>query len=221
VAITNHLGSGQLGSAFEMTLELKDGQTRNIVGKVLNVGDEATMLQEAHWMDLTRGHPSFIEFYGTFRDGSGPPGKLFLLMEKMDKTYDTLQRKGGFRPPPGARRVAEETTSPIVNKGNIENLLVGMQHLHSLDLLHTDIKRDNLFIKNNKMYLGDLGNVTPLSKIDETKEVQTVQQDIQSLGGALLSVSKAVDPTMVSFLERLRDGHFKTANEAIASLNSL
>lgn len=145
--IVNRLGMGGAGSVF-IARNMDDGSTCAL--KVLRPeNDEFEEIQKRFVREIavaeTFDSPYVIQFYGC---GLGEDGVLYYTMEQVDwgSLRDLLDARGSI-----PWQDAVECAIQIAR---------GLDHLHSRNVIHRDLKPDNVFLsEDGHLKLGDFGLV--------------------------------------------------------------
>lgn len=110
-------------------------------------------------------HPNIIPLLDVFEHTK----KLFVILKYAEQgdLFDVIHQQGRF--------------SDARAKQTLGMLCSALQHLHSLQILHRDVKPENVFVgEDNVVYLGDFGLAEDLT--DETVDIQ---QRRRTAGGSL------------------------------------
>ena len=148
------LGRGGMGEVYEGRQRLAGGHERRVAIKMLRRDfahdSEYVELFEREALtalDKCEGHPNLLAAYDYRIAADGRP---YLVMEYIDgSSVDVLIRASSSRELPAtyARRIVFDT-------------LIALDHLHQHNLLHRDIKPDNILVSRSGMVkLADFGVV--------------------------------------------------------------
>lgn len=96
------------------------------------------------------GHPNLVKFYKAWEEN----GYLYIQTELCDCSLSEFLENN------------HDISEPMV-WNFLTDLLSALKHLHDRDLIHLDIKPDNIFISKDGLFkLGDFGLVVEASEID-------------------------------------------------------
>uniref|UniRef100_A0A915DBR9 non-specific serine/threonine protein kinase n=1 Tax=Ditylenchus dipsaci TaxID=166011 RepID=A0A915DBR9_9BILA len=171
----------------------------------LNSADRRTKLQEVQRHELLPPHPNLVKFIKAWEE----KGRLYIQTELCQRSLDDIAR-------------TQHEIEEMVIWQYLIDLLLAVQHLHSHDLLHVDIKPANIFVTNDGVCkLGDFGLVFDLNKDDPSDAVEgdskylakevlndkpTKAADIFSLGMTILELATDLDlPNNGVFWHELRE----------------
>ncbi|RUS72823.1 hypothetical protein EGW08_019416 [Elysia chlorotica] len=145
--VIKKLGSGNFGTAFLC----KDRKCNNEfkVLKEISVGDlqpdeTVDAMHEARLLSKLN-HPGIVKFHDSFIDG-----EFFCIVTEYCEGGDLDHRITDFKK--SGKSIDEKT----VLSWTIQ-LLLAVQYMHSRRVLHRDLKTRNIFIRNNRMKIGDFG----------------------------------------------------------------
>lgn len=144
-----HIGSGSFGSTFKY-IRVSDGKEVciKISNNVFDESERKQIEKEATILQQIR-HPNIIQYYESFWDNN----KFCLVMELADDNslLDKIRLNVDF------------TEIQIMNI--LDQILNGLQYLHSKKIVHRDLKPDNiLFMKNGQVKICDFGFSTHIDK---------------------------------------------------------
>mmetsp|Transcript_15198 Transcript_15198/g.59468 ORF Transcript_15198/g.59468 Transcript_15198/m.59468 type:complete len:350 (+) Transcript_15198:60-1109(+) len=112
---------------------------------------------EARIMQAAGQHPNICEYYGLYSQH----GRMFLAMQHCD--MDLFSH--AFPSPMKGPSLSEPQAMNI-----FAQIILGLEHLHSKNIVHCDIKLENIFIRSNgQAVIGDYG----LSKRYDPNSVRT------------------------------------------------
>ena len=147
------LGGGTFGAVYVVTRKT-DGA--RFVAKEVNLADEKnreSAMKEVHILERIN-HPRIVRLLGSYRER----GLLVIVMEHCDAgdlRHLLLGRQGELLPEEDVWKYFLQTA-------------MGLQHLHSLRIIHRDVKSQNLFLtKQGGVKIGDFG----LSRLIGPKEM--------------------------------------------------
>lgn len=161
--ILSELGSGGFGRVFECeNLTTKKKMAMKIIPKTKAIDGEreVTMLREIRKLDLRKNN--LIEFTDSFTYNED----ICIVFEKLDLSLFHLMEARGFKP---------LDFSEI--RAITEQMLVALAALKSINVVHTDIKPDNILLVNHQLEpfrvkLIDFGLATPVTKLKRGTVVQ-------------------------------------------------
>jgi len=140
-APTDLLGSGAYAKVFKC--QDKSGNIRAL--KQFFTGDKSVMEREVEVHRQIGKHPNAVEMLEAV-DVEGQPGWKMIVMELANgqELGDMLGQRG---------KLSEAEAKPI-----FKQLVNVIQHLHSKNVLHRDLKPDNIFVGPNGVQLIDFGS---------------------------------------------------------------
>uniref|UniRef100_A0A915L2G0 Membrane-associated tyrosine- and threonine-specific cdc2-inhibitory kinase n=1 Tax=Romanomermis culicivorax TaxID=13658 RepID=A0A915L2G0_ROMCU len=179
--IEEELGSGSFGQVFKVRSKI-DGKlyaVKKSLNQFRGAVDRAEKLDEVKKHEQLPHHPNLVRFIRAWEE----KGWLYIQTELCK---DSLNKY--------ADKYHDFPESTI--KNYLVDLLLAVKHLHDHDLIHLDIKPENIFIAySGVLKLGDFGLVTDLSAI--TSGTKTIPEgDCKYLAPELLTdapVGKHVD----------------------------
>ena len=151
--VRERLGAGAYGAVFRAQTSDRLGRSVAIKVPYQQALADDDLLTEAHTWLRASGHPNVVpvlsaDFY-VVRDQQGQPvQQLFALVSEFIDG-GTLRSLVKFRSGQGLP-VAEAATL-------VEGVLAGLEHLHSRNILHRDLKPDNILIQAGHPRLTDFG----------------------------------------------------------------
>lgn len=112
---------------------------------------------EARIMQAVGSHPNVCEFYGLYSQH----GRMFLAMQHCDQDLFSY----AFPSPMKGPSITESQAMSV-----FAQVILGLEHLHSKNIVHCDVKLENIFIRaTGEAVLGDFG----LSKRFDPSSVRT------------------------------------------------
>ncbi|XP_054724685.1 LOW QUALITY PROTEIN: membrane-associated tyrosine- and threonine-specific cdc2-inhibitory kinase-like [Uloborus diversus] len=188
------LGSGSFGEVFKVRCK-EDGQLyaiKRAKDKFCGKSDRDRKLQEVLKHELLPGHPNCVRFYKAWEERQ----HLYIQTELCSCSLSQYAERN--------HTIPEQTVWNF-----LVDLLLAVKHLHDHNLVHLDIKPDNIFITNDRTCkLGDFGIVLDLSKSDVTDAIEgdpryiapelmqgvfSKPADIFSLGITILELASDLD----------------------------
>ena len=137
--ISKHLKSGGFGNVYEIRFRVP-GASQDIsiaLKQIRKASGRFVPEREIFMLNLFNGHPRFIRYYGAF---VGHYGEAILALEKMD---------------------GDISSSTIQYSDQMFlDLTDGLSALRQFNIFHGDIKPENILVKNNRFYIGDLGGAS-------------------------------------------------------------
>ncbi|KJH51886.1 kinase domain protein [Dictyocaulus viviparus] len=207
--IDRKLGQGSFGEAFAVYCK-EDGK-RYAVKRALDAfrssADRALKLREVQKHELLPKHINLVQFYKAWEEN----GRLYILTELCERSL--LDYCNEFH------------TLPENEIWNIfMDLLMAVDHLHSNDLLHVDIKPENIFLTKDKVCkLGDFGLIFDLKNDtaytpeegdakylapEVLNSCPTKAADVFSIGITILEVTTDIDlPSRGDTWHQIRSGN--------------
>ncbi|XP_067938018.1 membrane-associated tyrosine- and threonine-specific cdc2-inhibitory kinase-like isoform X2 [Watersipora subatra] len=193
--IEKKIGSGSFGDVYQVRSK-EDGRqyaVKRSRERFKGDLDRKRKLEEVSKHELLPEHPHCVKFYRAWEERQ----HLYIQTELCDSNLGSL-----------AERQHEIPEKVIWNY--LIDLLMAVKHLHDHELIHMDIKPDNIFIaKDGTCQLGDFGLILDLSKNKEISEAQegdpkylapellqgkfTKAADIFSLGITILELASDLD----------------------------
>lgn len=177
--IEEKIGSGSFGDVFKVKSR-EDGNYYAVkVSKEKFKGraDREERLNEVRKHEQLPKHEHLVELFCAWEEKQ----RLFIQTELCTTSLSTLADNN--------HEIPEETIW-----GYLVDLLKAIDHLHSNDLIHLDIKPDNIFIsQDSKCKLGDLGLVYDVRNNDES--IEATEGDPKYLASEVIQgiYSKAAD----------------------------
>nr|CAD2148267.1 unnamed protein product [Meloidogyne enterolobii] len=188
------LGRGDFGEVVSVRSK-DDGKAYAIkcaIEVYRNIADRREKLQEVLKHEMLPPHPNLVHFFKAWEE----KGRLYIQTELCARSLDDVARE------------RHEIGEPEIWYYLID-ILMALEHMHSHDLIHVDIKPSNIFITSDGICkLGDFGLVFDLNK-DDPKNVMegdgkylaaevlndkpTKAADIFSLGMTILELATDLD----------------------------
>lgn len=152
--IKEKLGSGSFGDVYKVNSKL-DGQDYAVkVSRDTFRGksDRESKLQEVAKHEQLPKHANLVEFYKAWEEKQ----RLYIQTELCDTSLEYKIHKHHNFP-------------ENIVWNYLADLLMALEHLHKHELVHLDIKPENIFItKGDVCKLGDFGLVVDLTKVKIT-----------------------------------------------------
>uniref|UniRef100_A0A4X2M2I4 Protein kinase domain-containing protein n=1 Tax=Vombatus ursinus TaxID=29139 RepID=A0A4X2M2I4_VOMUR len=136
--ITETIGKGTYGKVFKV-LNKKNGQKAavKILDPVHDIDEEIEA--EYHILKALSDHPNVVKFYGMyFKKGKKNGDQLWLVLELCNGGSVTDLVKGLLK---RGKRMSELIIAYILHEA-----LMGLQHLHSNNTIHRDVKGNNILL---------------------------------------------------------------------------
>uniref|UniRef100_T1JYP1 Membrane-associated tyrosine- and threonine-specific cdc2-inhibitory kinase n=1 Tax=Tetranychus urticae TaxID=32264 RepID=T1JYP1_TETUR len=150
--IEKKIGSGSFGNVYKC-ISKDDGKYYAIKKsreRYKGKSDRDRRLQEVAKHEQLPGHPNLVKFYKAWEEN----GYLYIQTELCDCSLSEFLE------------INHDIAEPMV-WNFLADLLSALKHLHERDLIHLDIKPDNIFISKDGLFkLGDFGLVVKASEID-------------------------------------------------------
>ncbi|GFU29466.1 membrane-associated tyrosine- and threonine-specific cdc2-inhibitory kinase [Nephila pilipes] len=192
--IISKIGSGSFGDVFKVKC-IEDGDfyaIKKAKQKYTGKADRERKLQEVQKHEQLPNHPNCVKFYKAWEEQQ----ILYIQIELCKYSLSQYAEEN--------HNITENTIWNF-----LIDLLLAVKHLHDHDLIHLDIKPDNIFIsKSNICKLGDFGLVLDLSKPDTSDANEgdprylapelmdgkfTKAADVFSLGITILELASDLD----------------------------
>jgi len=144
--ITGVLGEGKFSTIYEANDPVIG---RTVALKVMQDPNLASRLRaEGHTLEKMTGHPHILSIYDSGTDNSGENGSLdYLVLERCDGSFRNLIDN----------RSQQKWRDSV---GLTIDVLEGLQALHEKDIIHKDIKPENLLLNKGSVRIGDFSLVT-------------------------------------------------------------
>jgi len=204
--VTGRLGQGSFGEVVSVRSN-EDGKmfaVKCALDLYRNMSDRRSRLQEVQKHELLPQHPNLVRFIKAWEER----GRLYIQTELCKRSLDDIAREH------------HEIHEPEIWHYLID-ILMAINHLHSFDLLHVDIKPANIFVTSNGICkLGDFGLVFDLNRDDPSNlcegdskylaaevlnDKPTKAADIFSLGITILELATDLElPTNGVFWHEIR-----------------
>lgn len=188
------IGSGSFGDVFKVKCIEDDNfyAVKRAKQKFAGRADRERKLQEVQKHEQLPYHPNCVRFFAAWEE------QLILYIQIELCKYSLSQ-------------YADENHNipESIVRNFLIDLLLAVEHLHDHNLVHLDIKPDNIFIsKHNICKLGDFGLILDLSKSDTSDAIEgdpryiapelmrgvfTKAADIFSLGITILELASDLD----------------------------
>ena len=193
--IEEKIGAGCFGTVYKVRSK-EDGKLYAVkiaTERYRGLSDRKEKLEEVRKHQFLLPHTNCVRFYQSWEDS----GRLYQKFELCQKSLMDISEEKHDLP-----------ESQIWDY--LIDLLLAVQHLHDHDLIHMDIKPENIFIGMDGICkLGDFGLVIDLAKMDSSKVVEgdprylasellterkfTKAADIFSLGVTILELATDLD----------------------------
>jgi membrane-associated tyrosine- and threonine-specific cdc2-inhibitory kinase len=202
------IGSGHFGTVYRARWKYDNKYYAIKKSKLIfkSKNDRERRLQEVAKHENLPKHPNLVEFIQAWEEKL----HLYIQFELCECTLAEYIEKHPYIP--------EKTVWSF-----LADLLMGLAHLHDHNLIHLDIKPENIFIKDGICKLGDFGLVYDLNNSSSTYEategdpkymaqelmsgIFTKSADIFSLGITILEISCDLDlPSCGDGFHLLRSG---------------
>jgi len=139
------IGHGSYGKVYKVLGRL-DGceyAIKRSSKSLLEEKDERLFINEVAAMAAAGSHPNIVRYYSAWMESS----RMSIQMELCEGALGNMLRAG--------RTFTHEEILDVFVQLN-----AAVQHLHSLDIVHMDIKPDNVFVRGGVYKLGDFGNAS-------------------------------------------------------------
>ncbi|GFU89051.1 membrane-associated tyrosine- and threonine-specific cdc2-inhibitory kinase [Trichonephila clavipes] len=160
--IISKIGSGSFGDVFKVKC-IEDGNfyaVKRAKQKFAGKADRERKLQEVQKHEQLPYHPNCVRFYAAWEEQQ----ILYIQIELCKYSLSQYADEN--------HNITETTVWNF-----LIDLLLAVKHLHDHNLVHLDIKPDNIFIsKYNICKLGDFGLVLDLSKLLKHNSLQQSDQ---------------------------------------------
>jgi len=193
--IEEKIGAGCFGTVYKVRSK-EDGKLYAVKiarEKYRGLSDRKEKLEEVRKHQFLLPHTNCVHFYQSWEDS----GRLYQKFELCQKSLMDISEEKHDLP-------------ESLIWSYLVDLLLAVQHLHDHDLIHMDIKPENIFIGMDGICkLGDFGLVIDLAKMDSSKAVEgdprylatevlgerkfTKAADIFALGVTILELATDLD----------------------------
>lgn len=194
-AIEEKIGAGCFGTVYKVRSK-EDGKLYAVKiarERYRGLSDRKEKLEEVRKHQFLLPHSNCVRFYQSWEEH----GRLYQKFELCQKSLmDVSEEK-------------HDLPESLI-WSYLVDLLLAVQHLHDHDLIHMDIKPENIFIGIDEICkLGDFGLVIDLAKMDSSKAVEgdprylatevlrdrkfTKAADIFALGVTILELATDLD----------------------------
>jgi hypothetical protein len=133
------LGEGSFGHVFEVADGADTYAAKYYKHVKSDFGVEQNTMNELSVLTLCN-HPNIIKIKETYIPKEGTEIVIYMDIMESFVTY-----------------IKNNTLSIAQIKDFTKQILSGIAYLHKFDILHRDLKPQNILVKNNKMYITDLG----------------------------------------------------------------
>jgi len=149
--IVKKIGSGNFGSALLVKDRKKDVSAseaykvlKQICVGVVDPGETIDAMQEAKLLSKLK-HASIVQFFESFVDG-----QFFCISLEYCEG-------GDLEDAINIQKGIEQSFEELKITSWFKQLLDGVIYMHAKRILHRDLKTRNIFLKNNKIKIGDFG----------------------------------------------------------------
>jgi len=145
------------GGAYGVVCKAVDSEghavaIKRIPGVLKDAQEARRALREVRLLKHFKASPHVVDFLDVVKAEDGGMSSLLLVFELMDGTLHSLLQEHKNQGLPGAKR-----------KDLLFQLLLGMRDLHSIDVIHRDLRPKNLLLKGDKLKLCDFGMARKVS----------------------------------------------------------
>lgn len=204
--VEGKIGSGYFGDVFRVRSKIDHRYyaVKRFREQFRGRGDRERRLQEVAKHEQLPKHPNLVEFFRAWEERQ----RLYIQTELCDQTLADFSQK--------CHDIPEEVIWKILT-----DLLMAIQHLHENELIHLDIKPENVFISNGICKLGDFGLVVDLSRMQPG---DAIEGDPKYMAKELMSgqFTKAADifSIGITILELACDLELPSGGDGFHSLRS-
>eukprot|EP00095_Tigriopus_kingsejongensis_P008780 maker-scaffold1334_size47063-snap-gene-0.12 protein:Tk08780 transcript:maker-scaffold1334_size47063-snap-gene-0.12-mRNA-1 annotation:"membrane-associated tyrosine- and threonine-specific cdc2-inhibitory kinase" len=151
-SVEQEIGQGYFGKVYRVRSK-QDGQLYAV--KIAQdcykgLSDRGRKLEEVRKHEFLLPHPNCVRFHQSWEEAE----RLYQQFELCEKSLDELSEE------------KHDLPEKLI-WGYLVDLLLALQHLHEHNLIHMDVKPENIFIgRDGICKLGDFGLVLDLSKDD-------------------------------------------------------
>ncbi|CAI2364136.1 unnamed protein product [Moneuplotes crassus] len=151
--IISEIGSGATGTVYKCKLKSDESQEKYAI-KRIKIGKKSKDVLKEVFMLKNISHPNIIKLHTSFVDSE----YLYMVMEYADGgDLLSLIKK---------QKDAGKFFSEKCIWNFARQILLGILHLHANDIIHRDLKSQNVMIKDGVLKIGDLGESKFLNKMD-------------------------------------------------------
>lgn len=187
--VDKKIGSGYFGDVFKVRsrVDRRNYAVKKSREAFKGKSDRDRKLQEVAKHEQLPKHPNLVEFFRAWEEKQ----RLYIQIELCDGSLADFMEK--------YHDIPESLIWSFFT-----DCVMALQHLHSHDLIHLDIKPENIFLSHGICKLGDFGLVVDLSRPDASDAIEgdpkymakelmqgkfTKAADIFSLGITFLEMS--------------------------------
>ena len=156
VQVGKHIGQGGFGAVFEAKWQKKRVAVKVCPGNLVE-----NLSREIEVLTSLPPHPNVLTFFGIALGSDGISTLIITELAPNGSLHDYLHSK-------------KEKPSPDQSIGWVQQIANGMQHLHSNNIVHRDLKSGNILLASGLLAkVCDFGTARTLAKTTKTTQKGT------------------------------------------------
>ncbi|KAK1440078.1 hypothetical protein QVD17_05903 [Tagetes erecta] len=134
-----------IGRGSTATVSLATSVTGDIIAvKSTHLSTSSLLQKEQQFLSKLKSHPHVINYIGYEADYDNHEYNLFMEYASCGSISDVIKKQGGF-------------LDESLIRSYTRHILLGLDHLHSNNLVHCDVKCANMLVCEDGVKIGDLG----------------------------------------------------------------